>query len=961
VSTIFDHIDDQAVLAEPSGRLFGGALRDAVTRVASGLVGAGLTRESRVALVASGGVETAITFLGIARACICVPVNPELTSHELSNYFAATRVDLVLTVDGDGVADRIREAGWTPRRVEELRIGDQSEIVQVESPHPDDLCLLLSTSGTTSRPKLVPLTHRNLVSSARNIAKTLDLTTDDLGLLVMPLFHIHGLVAGLLAPLSAGSGVYCLPGPEPTRILSTLATEPVTWYTAAPTIHQAIVGAITTPPVHSLRFVRSSSSALGDRLAQGIERVLGVPVVEAYGMTEASHQIASNPLPPGRRVPGSVGRPTGAEVAIGDADGKPVRTGEVGSIMIRGESVIAGYLGAEQAFANGWFVTGDEGHIDDDGYLYLHGRTRELINRGGEKIFPKEIDDVIECHPLVAAALSFSVPHPRLGEDVAAVVVPLRGSSVDPQELRDFAARYVAPFKVPRSIVLVDELPKGPTGKPRRVEMANLLGLTTPTSAAVTPSDDPTESALQRIWAEVLSVDLPAIDDDFFGLGGDSLLATMLLRRVDEYFGARLPIASVYDAGSTVAGMAGLVHDQSVETRSEPMPTPERDRLAPQQKSLWTWQQFHPDSAALNTVLALELHGELDIDALRMALDRVIRRHEMLRTRYPDNDGIPCLVIDDDVRVTLESGSLESCLDVPFEIETGPLVRALLARRARGIHILALIMHHLVCDAWTRDVIARDLLIYYGEAVEGRQVKLPELTVQGPDIASWQHRIARPEKSLRYWQEVYGDLGSYDPSLSLAGPVDSAAMAGRVAYPVKRALLAERARDLRISPFELFLCCTVGQVGRQFDKPEFGVGVPVANRDHPALIDQVGYYATVLPIRAHVSPDRTVMSFRAAARHADVPLDQIIAQVDHRSGQKHGRLFDIVVRQDLRQIELPPLTSLSVTRLDVLLPRSQYPLVMSLTDSDLVMDYDTSLITAEEADALATGIRNELK
>jgi acyl-CoA synthetase (AMP-forming)/AMP-acid ligase II len=349
----------------------------------------------------------------------------------------------------------------------------------------DDIALILHTSGTTSRPKIVPLTHRNVCASARNISATLKLTKDDRELHVMPLFHIHGLIAGVLAPMAVGSQIFCTPGFNALKFFTWMKECKPTWYTAVPTMHQTILaraaGNMEVIRENPLRFIRSSSSSMPTQVIAELERVFNAPLIESYGMTEASHQMASNPLPPAKRIPGSVGIAAGPEVSIMDNEGKLLAPGAVGEVVIRGENVTLGYennpKANAEAFVSGWFRTGDQGMLSGDGYLTLTGRLKEIINRGGEKISPLEIDEVLMDHPAVMQVVTFAMPHEKLGEDVAAAVVLREGKSLTERELRDFAATRLADFKVPKKILFMAEIPKGATGKLQRIGLAAKLGL----------------------------------------------------------------------------------------------------------------------------------------------------------------------------------------------------------------------------------------------------------------------------------------------------------------------------------------------------------------------------------------------------------------------------------------------------------------------------------------------------
>ena len=448
----------------------------------------------RVAWVAPNGPHAAIAFLGSAAACTSAPLNPTFREPEFRFYLEDLRPKVLLLLGDQPGAERA--AHHLGLRTLELRVRPEArpgfDLPDVEDGvdlgpdgiGPGDIALVLHTSGTTARPKQVLLSQRNLCASARNIATTLGLSGADRGLNMMPLFHIHGLMAGLLAPLRAGASVVCTPGFDARRVREWLDRHRPTWYSAVPAIHMGMRDAFEgQPPPEGgfpFRFVRSSSSALPIAVMASLEALFGVPVIEAYGMTEGSHQIASNPLPPARRKAGTVGLAAGPEIAIRDAAGDSVAPGFDGEIWIRGETVTAGYhdnpVANVASFVDGWFRTGDQGRMDADGYLELTGRLKELINRGGEKVAPVEIDNVLLEHPGVAQAMTCAVPHPTLGEEVGAVVVLRDGSpGLTARELVAFAAERLAPYKRPKQILIVPELPKGPTGKVQRVGLWEAL------------------------------------------------------------------------------------------------------------------------------------------------------------------------------------------------------------------------------------------------------------------------------------------------------------------------------------------------------------------------------------------------------------------------------------------------------------------------------------------------------
>jgi acyl-CoA synthetase (AMP-forming)/AMP-acid ligase II len=476
------------------------ALRRLAGETIEALNGVGIGRDDRVAIVLPNGPEMAASFVSIACAATAAPLNPSYRADEFEFYLSDLKPKALIVKAGDetparavaaklGVPvielmpDEAGPAGGYRLAVE----GQPKAAPRAGGPaQADDVALVLHTSGTTARPKIVPLSNANLAASAHNIAATLALTPDDVCLNIMPLFHIHGLIAAVLTSLNAGAAVSCTPGFNALKFFAQVDEVDPTWYTAVPTMHQAILGraghnAERLAKGTRLRFVRSSSASLPPQVMAELEKTFGCPVVEAYGMTEAAHQMASNPLPPRARKPGSVGVAAGPEVAIMDEEGHLLPRGAIGEVVIRGPNVTRGYESNPdanlKAFADGWFRTGDQGRLDEEGYLFLTGRLKEIINRGGEKISPLELDTVIMDHPAVAQVVTFAMPHPKLGEEVAAVVVLREGAQATEAEIRSFVAARVADFKVPRRVLFVSEIPKGATGKLQRVGLAQKLGL----------------------------------------------------------------------------------------------------------------------------------------------------------------------------------------------------------------------------------------------------------------------------------------------------------------------------------------------------------------------------------------------------------------------------------------------------------------------------------------------------
>ncbi|MCF8485029.1 MAG: acyl--CoA ligase [Rhodobacteraceae bacterium] len=502
IADIFaQHPQDSLAIGAP-GRdwLTYGALRALSANVGAQLRGFGISAQDRVAIVLPNGPEMAAAFVTIAQSAVTAPLNPAYQEDEYAFYLADLKAKALVVAAGYtgpalaaaqscGVAVlRLETSADLPAGQFRLTGALADNPAGGAGPGAEDTALILHTSGTTSRPKIVPLMHSNVSASARHIRQSLALTPADRCLNVMPLFHIHGLIAAVSASLCAGASIWCAPGFDALKFFGWMKDAQPTWYTAVPTMHQAILSraernadVIAATP---LRFLRSSSASLPAQVMRALEATFGAPVIEAYGMTEAAHQMASNPLTPGAQKPGSVGVAAGPLLRIAHEVENRLIDG-TGEVVISGPNVTPGYernpdANAKNFFVEGglrWFRTGDQGALDTEGYLSLTGRLKEIINRGGEKISPLEVDGVLMDHPAVAQVVTFAMAHPKLGEEVGAAVVLREGHSATERDIRDFAASRMADFKVPRRVIILDEIPKGATGKLQRIGLAEKLGL----------------------------------------------------------------------------------------------------------------------------------------------------------------------------------------------------------------------------------------------------------------------------------------------------------------------------------------------------------------------------------------------------------------------------------------------------------------------------------------------------
>ena len=497
-------------------------------------------KRSRVAIVMPNGIEMSLALLAVTCAGVAVPFNPALQEYEFRSYFTATGISFLLVPHGYAGAARKVAADLG---VEVLEMSAAGGLVGAGftadpggAPDPRDVALILLTSGSTGRSKVVPLTHRNLCTSAWDVVRSIPLDCHDRCLCMWEQYHIGGLVDLLLAPLASGGSIIAAGGFEVGRLFSCLGRFKPTWFQGVPTtLREACFYAKTQgldPRGSSLRVMRSVAAALPESWMAEIETRFGVPVIQTFGMTEASPLITSTGMLASERKPGSTGKPCGPDVIIMDEQGNPLPALSHGQIAIRGPNVFHGYEGDDDAnaasFRDGWFYTGDVGYVDADGFLFLCGRVKELINRGGEKILPYEIDEVLLAHPAVAQAAAFGIPHPTLGEDVGVAVVLKTGDVLSESQIRDTVARQLAAFKVPRKVVLLPDLPRCPVGKVRRQEVAEIARKMTEAIPYQAPRNA-LESILCQLWAAELDVPRVGIDDDYAQLGGDSLTSVRLI------------------------------------------------------------------------------------------------------------------------------------------------------------------------------------------------------------------------------------------------------------------------------------------------------------------------------------------------------------------------------------------------------------------------------------------------
>jgi acyl-CoA synthetase (AMP-forming)/AMP-acid ligase II len=935
--------DAPAILAPGRPPLTYARLHAHVEDVGRTLRALGIGVGDRVAVVLPNGPEMAVAAVALASHAACAPLNPAYGAEELDRCLADLRPRALLTSAGvDSPARRIAAARGISVVELEPRLDAEAGVFTLAVPlpagaatpdtiAPDDVALLLLTSATTSRAKIVPLTHANVRASASASRTALGLTAADRCVNVLPLFHGHGLIATLLASLDAGAGIVCSPGPDVARFFGWLADTRATWYSAVPTIHQAILGqALRDPdrvPVGQLRLIRSGSAPLRPRVLAELERTFEAPVIEFYGMTEvAAAPIACNPLPPGRRKPGSVGVPADLDVAILDARGRILPRGQSGEVGVRGASVMRGYDAASVVDAGvfaegGWFRTGDLGVFDHEGFLFLTGRSKEIINRGGEKIAPQEVDDALMDHPAVARAVSFAVPHATLGEDVGAAVVLRPHASATARDLRRFARSRLADFKVPRQILIVPGLPASATGKVARIGLAERLGLTTGAAmpeAAAGPRT-PLEARLAALWAELLDVESVGIHDDFFASGGDSLLATQLLARVHDLLAVEASFSAFFDA-PTIAAMADHVATLGGAGAARPAATaaPVRARVAPTsvaQEHVWRLQRALPDLPFFNVLYAVQVRGPVKTALLQASLGEIARRHEILRTTFDEVDGrsvqviaparsLP-LVVDDlrDLPEAAQAVRGQALLSAealePFDLGRGPLMRARLVRWDETEGTLVITLHQAIVDGWSLGVLIGELAALYDAFASGSSSPLAPLGLQWADVAGWQRQWASGEAGraqLAYWTS---QLRGPWPALELV--TDHPRGAGSDLRTARRPValprelvdrLGQASRREGATVFMLLVTALVILLRRELGQDDVRVATLVANRNRPGTGELIGPLVNTVVLRAHVSGDlplrdliqRIRATTLAAYANQDLPFEELVPELERLHG-----------------------------------------------------------------------------
>ena len=875
--------------------------------------------------------ELAVAIATLPASCAFAPVDPSLPGDAYVALLLRMKARAILVASGDAHPLRfaarrlgIAEIELTSERdaaagMFTLALG-RSDAVPAVAPSVDPgVAYVLASSGTTGRRKLVPFEHRALLRYARAMADWLEFNAGDLGVHIMPLHLGNGLCANVVSPLVAGHATVCLPEADIVGFYESIEAFRPTFLIAGFAQFRAILrrapefSSAVAP--NRLRFLRAGSGRLDPDDVDRLEQLFGAPMLVGLSSSETL-QIAHDPLPPRRRKRGSVGLPVVNEVATLSDSGELEPRGGCGEIVVRGPLVFRGYLDdpalTAASFTDSWFHTGDLGRIDEDGYVHVTGRIKEIINRGGEKISPVEIDLAIESLPGVKDAATFGVPHPSLGEEVVAAVVREGNATIDEARVMEQVRAHAGVRKAPRRVYFVDHLPRTRGGKLRRNALAEWLSpgqdFTAPDGGiamARPASPSALEDELAQLWSSLLQTRAIGRDDDFFLLGGDSLLGIELIAHLKERFGIDLPIESLFGKAATVAGMARIIAAmsageaeatrQSAAGRTHPVDAGIRPRggheplpLSHTQARMWFMERLDEGSRAYNLASAYRLTGAVDVAALRESLLAIVERHEILRTTFVLVDHEPRQIVHptarldfqcldlapaqeaDGERALLELIELERQL--PFPFDTAPLARLRLIRLANGDHVLLQVWHHIVADGWSAEVFESELSREYEARVNGEVPAIAAPTVQYADYALWQRAWlagAEGERQLGFWREALGDLGTLDLATDRPRPTVQSYRGRRLVVPLRAELVARIAalsRDERATLFMTWLAAFQVLLHRYTGQEDIAVGTQVAGRPRAELEGLIGFFVNTLVLRSE--PRRRAELPRAAARES---------------------------------------------------------------------------------------------
>ncbi len=836
-----------------------------------------------------------------------------------------------------------------------------------------------ATSGTTGRPKLVPHRQRQLLTTVRAMAECLALGPGDVAAHVVPMHLANGIRAAFLLSLVGGGAVACLPVGDVDAFLAAVESGEVTYTSASYTFMRELLQRVDAGRhvrTGRLRLLRVASGRLEpdeiDRLAKAFE----VPIVTGLASTESGF-VAHQRLPPAARSRGSVGLPLACEIRLVDEQGRTLEPGAIGEIQVRGPQVFAGYFDdpelTARAFAGDWFRMGDLGRFDADGELHVVGRIDDVINRGGEKISPVEIDAVLRTIPGIADAAAFGIPHVRLGEELVAAVVRTPESGLDATSALAQARMKLGPRRAPRHLWFVDALPRNQAGKLLRRSLPEWVRRTSAADGPVAggksaPPRSPLETALAGLWSRALGLASPGRDDNFFMLGGDSLRGTQLLDEVSAVFGVAIPVAALFDDAGTIAAMARRI-DTERARRTAPagvLTIPRRAAgatvpLSGTQARAWFLQRLDPGSAAYHEARLWRIDGPLDVGALRTALAAVAVRQPMLRTRFTTVATLPCQVIDPDPRTELEivtvapgeneEQRLEHAVRErtlrPFDLAAATPLRWTLFELADGRHALLRVWHHILGDGISAHALHKDLTDAYAAARAGSDPTLPALPIDYADYAVWQAKEqggAKQTRLLALWKARLADLPVLALPTDFHRPPTPSFHGGRVTSTLAHeAVAAFRAlgRKEGATPFIAFLAAFAALLSRLSGDEDLAIGTPVAGRPAPELAEVIGFFANTVVLRADLSgaPTATELLRRMRGRvleaieHQDLPFATLVEALGAPRDPSRNPLFQVAFSMVNRDRDDLQLAGAEVRPVAASIEHAKFDLTLTLVES----------------------------
>ncbi|QOZ47455.1 non-ribosomal peptide synthetase [Bradyrhizobium sp. CCBAU 53340] len=1003
-----------ALLAPGRPPLTYGALGARIEHLVRTLRGLGIAPADRMAVALPRGADSALALIAVASTCACVPVNPDLTADELQRYFSEMKLSALVTrADMNSPSRDVARA--LDIAVIDFVPGPEADLGGCEFVGPtvgppgaggaaraEDDAFILLTSGTAARPKMVPLTHRNVCLSAQNAGRVLSLTSHDRLLNVLPLFHAHGLISGLLTALAAGSSVIVTSGFDAPSFFGWMRDLQPTWYTAVPTIHRALLTAAEANPQaarsSSLRVIRSASSSLAPAILNGLEAAFGVPVLETYGMTEAASQIAANPFE--LRKIGSVGRAAGPDIAIMDETGRELASGTRGEIMLRGPNMSRGYYNDEAAtqaaFHNGWFRTGDLGYLDADGYLFIVGRIKDVINRGGQKVSPLEVEEVLLAHPAVLEAGVFAVPHAKLGENVAAVVVLRSDSGASSDQLRQFARKRLAAYKVPSLIRSVAALPKGASGKVKRNALAELISAEQADDETQLPRNA-LESQLAEIWANLLDLPQVGLDQDVFALGADSLAVTQMRSRLRERFNAEFSFEDIFDC-ATVGALAARL--EATAHRDATLPAwrqaaPDGDApLSFQQQRMYVLSRLDPTRYNYNVVEVALLKGHVDLAALRAGLAAVCERHEALRSVFLERDGEPVQRVlrtlpqlkriklkpcPSHRRAAVVRREARKLAQYAFDLAHEPPLKVTLLSFGRSSHALVVNVHHLVTDGWSQRLFWEALAAGYAAARKESTVALPSPGFQYRDFARWQQswaQTAAAKEQLDYWRAQLDGVSTLPLRTDRPRPEVWSGHGARHYFEFSKDLSADiraMSQDQGVTPFMSLLAAFQCLLFRHTGHEDVATGSLIANRNQLESERLIGLFANTLILRNDFGGDPTFgeMLRRVrqvtldAYRNQDLPIEEVLRALQIARRTDGNPLFRIMFILQNASIEAARFPGLSTRRLEVDPEVARFDITLELVEAEGrftgFFEYATDLFDEGTIEGMADQFKTLLK